>query len=107
MSALEFANLISEKLLEGLQAEAVWLFGSHARGEATPDSDMDFLAVVSHSDESRYRRAVSARRLVRDIHCPKDIIVLTREEWDRELHVPSSLSSTVQKEGVRLEHGSR
>ena len=107
MSALEYANLISEKLLAGLQSEAVWLFGSHARGEATPDSDMDFLAVVSHSNESRYHRAVSARRLVRDIHCPKDIIVLTRAEWDSELHVPWSLSSTVKREGVRLDHGSR
>lgn len=107
MSALEYADLISEKLLAGLQAESVWLFGSHARGEATPDSDMDFLAIVPHSDQSRYRRAVSARRLVRDIRCPKDIIVLTRDEWDRELRVPSSLSSTVKKEGVRLDHGSR
>lgn len=107
MSAREYANLISEKLLAGLQAEEVWLFGSHARGEATPDSDMDFLAVVPYSPESRYRRAVFARRLVRDIHCPKDIIVLTRDEWVRELHVPSSLSSTVKREGVRLDHGSR
>lgn len=107
MSSLEYANLISEKLRVGMQAEEVWLFGSHARGEATPDSDIDFLAVVSSSDLSRYRRAVHARRLVRDIHCPKDIIVLTKKEWDRELRVPSSLSSTVKREGVRLDNGSR
>lgn len=56
-------------------------------------------------DLPRYRRAVEARRLVRDIRIPKDIIVLMRGEWERELGVPSSLSSTVQREGIRLAHG--
>jgi len=105
MSALEYAKLISEKLRTGLGAEEVWLFGSHVRGEATPDSDIDFLAVVPSSGQTRYRRAVAARRLVRDIHCSKDIVVLTKKEWERELLVPSSLSSTVKSEGIRLSHG--
>lgn len=104
---MEYANLISQKLRDSMQAQEVWLFGSHARGNATPDSDIDFLAIVKNSDISRYRRAVQARRLVRDIRCPKDIVVLTKQEWDRELSVPSSLSSTVKREGVRLDNGSR
>lgn len=106
MDPIGYANLISRKLRDEMQAQEVWLFGSHARGEANPDSDIDFLAIVENSDLSRYRRAVQARRLLRDIRCPKDIVILTRQEWDRELRVPSSLSSTVKREGLRLDYGS-
>lgn len=104
---MEYAQLVSQKLRDAMQAEQVWLFGSHARGDAGPDSDIDFLAIVRSSNLSRYRRAVHARRLLRDIRCPKDIVVLTKQEWDRELGVPSSLSSTVKREGFRLDNGSR
>ncbi len=39
----EMKNLLGEQL------EAIYLYGSHARGEATPDSDIDVL-VVLHGD---------------------------------------------------------
>jgi asparagine synthase (glutamine-hydrolysing) len=94
---------IAKRLREGMAAERVFLFGSHVRGEATADSDLDFLVVVPHSTDSRYDRAVTARKIVRGIHFPKDIIVLTRAEWDKQLKAPCSLSSTVQREGMILD----
>jgi predicted nucleotidyltransferase len=96
------ARLIGRRLKEGLAAERVYLFGSHARGAAGPDSDLDFLVVVPESKQSRYERAVSALRLLRDDSSPKDIIVLTRAEWEREIKAPCSLSSTVLREGIAL-----
>jgi heptosyltransferase-3 len=99
------AFTIAKRLHRGLEAEHVYLFGSHARGEGTRDSDLDFLVVVPRSSQSRYQRAVQARGFVRDIHVPKDIIVLTRAEWEKELKAPCSLSSTVLREGVALHNG--
>jgi len=96
------ARAIGRRLKEELAADYVYLFGSHARGAAGPDSDLDFLVVVPHSAKSRYERAVEARGLVRDIRFPKDIIVLTRADWERELKAPCSLSSTVLREGIAL-----
>jgi predicted nucleotidyltransferase len=81
----------------------VYLFGSYARGDAGPDSDLDFLVVVPASDKSRYERAVEARGFLRGIWAPKDIIVLTRAEWESDLKVVCSLASTVRREGVRLD----
>lgn len=52
--------------------DCVYLFGSHARGEAGPDSDMDFLVVVPGSAKTRYERAVEALRFVRDIEGAKE-----------------------------------
>jgi predicted nucleotidyltransferase len=93
---------IAARLGAGLPAEAVYLFGSHARGDSSPDSDYDFLAIVPESARSRYERHVRARSLVAAQRVPKDIVVLTREEWTAELAVPCSLASTVQREGVKL-----
>ena len=103
MNIPDAAYTISSRLVRDFNAESVWLFGSQARGDATTDSDFDFLAVVAESNDSRYRRAVAARTVVEDIHEPKDIIVLTRDEWNKELKVPSSLASTVMREGILLD----
>ncbi len=97
------ARVIGRRLREALGADYVYLFGSHARGQAGPDSDLDFLVVVPKSEKSRYQRAVEARGFVRDVRVPKDIIVLTRADWERELKAPCSLSSTVLREGIALD----
>jgi predicted nucleotidyltransferase len=102
-SAIPAAALtIAQRLSASLEPDRIWLFGSHARGDATPDSDLDFLVVIPQSADSRYHRAVKARAMVTELRVPKDIIVLTREEWTNELRVPSSLASTVLREGVSL-----
>ncbi len=96
------AREIAQRLTQALGPDRIYLFGSYARGEAGPDSDLDFLVVVPRSGKSRYARAVEARGFVRDIWAPKDIIVLTRAEWEKELKAPSSLSNTVLREGIAL-----
>ena len=96
------AHLIGRRLAECFNADRVFLFGSYARGAAGPDSDLDFLVVVPSSEKSRYKRAVDALGFIRDIRFPADIIVLTRTEWEKEIRAPSSLSSTVLREGVVL-----
>lgn len=98
----EKARFIARRLRHGLAAEQIYLFGSQARGDADSNSDLDFFVVVPDSTKSRYERAVEARGLVRDILAPKDIIVLTRAEWEREIKAACSLSSTVLREGIPL-----
>ncbi len=103
-SLLPEAYAISQRLAESFNAEQVYLFGSHARGSAGPDSDLDFLVVVPKSKKTRYQRAVEARGYIRDVSFPADVIVMTRSEWERDLTVVCSLASTVKREG-RLING--
>lgn len=95
---------LTERLVKGLKAEQAWIFGSYARGDANADSDMDILIVINESKYPRYKRNQAARRLVKDITIPKDIIVMTKDEWELGALVPSSLVCTVKNEG-RLLYG--
>jgi predicted nucleotidyltransferase len=102
MNTHETAHIMANRLRKGIHAERVWLFGSQARGNARVDSDIDLLAVIPASSVSRYQRAVAARRQLADFNVPMDIVVLTREEWEKELKAPCSLASTVTREGIVL-----
>ena len=96
------ATEVARRLGSELNAKSVWLFGSAAREQDSKDSDIDVLVVVDESAEPRYRRAQNAHRIVSDLRVPKDIIVLTKQEWDSQLKVPVSLASTVSAEGILL-----
>jgi len=92
------------RLKKSLAAERIYLFGSHARDEANEDSDFDFLVVVRDSPLPRYKREQQAFRALCGIGVSKDVLVFTREEFERELAVVSSLPATVVREG-RLLYG--
>jgi len=92
------------RLRAGLHAERIYLFGSRARDEADEDSDYDFLVVVRDSPLPRYKREQEAFRALCGIGVSKDVVVFTREEFERGLAVVSSLPATVAREG-RLLYG--
>jgi len=55
------------------------LFGSWARGQARPDSDLDLLVVLPHVENKR-RAAVEILRALNGLPVSKDVIVTTPEE---------------------------
>lgn len=105
MTIRESNAVLSEsvrRLREALSADAIYLFGSRARGDAAPDSDFDFLVVVNDSSLPRFKREQQAFRALCGIGVSKDVLVFTREEFDRALFVASSLPSAVVREGRML-----
>ena len=92
------------RLRAGLHAERIYLFGSRARDEADEDSDYDFLVVVRDSPLPRYKREQQAFRALCGVGIAKDVVVFTREEFERGVAVASSLPATVAREG-RLLYG--
>jgi len=93
---------VVRRLVQALKPERIYLFGSRARGEATYDSDYDLMVIVPRSDQPRYRRAQAACRVPHGAEIPIDVLVLTREEFERELPVVASLPATVAREGRLL-----
>lgn len=90
------------RLVAAFQPESIYLYGSRSRGEAGPDSDYDLLMVVSTSALPRYRREQAAFRILCGSGASKEIIVLTRREFDAKRPVVCSLPATVMREGKLL-----
>lgn len=98
-SMLEAAT---ERLVAEFQPEQVWLFGSHAWGTPTEDSDVDFMVVVRDSDEPPISRSQRAHRCLGGLGMPKDVIVPTRAQVDRYKHLRASLFHEVLAKGRKL-----
>lgn len=76
----------------------VILFGSYARGDAGPDSDLDFL-VIEPNGQRRFGEMVRLRAVLDPLRVPADVIVATPEhieEWGR---VRSTMLNTALNEG--------
>jgi HEPN domain-containing protein/predicted nucleotidyltransferase len=86
------------RLVERFDPLQVVLFGSHARGEAGPDSDVDLLLVLAEVEHKR-KTVVEALNLLADMPVPKDVLVRTPEEIWRECRVPGSVVRNALSEG--------
>jgi predicted nucleotidyltransferase len=94
-------TLIAEagrRLVAAAPDSQVILFGSHARGEAGPHSDVDFLVVepevVNEAEES-----VRLHRTLRDLRMPADVIVVSRDYADRWREVRGGLVHVAFSQG--------
>ncbi len=92
---------IVAKIAETIQPQKVILFGSLARGEQGPHSDLD-LVVIQESTLSPPQRYAQIRRLFWGLGLPMDILVYTPAEFDRYRSVPGSFTHTVTREGKVL-----
>ena len=100
-------NQLVETIIREVAPEAIILFGSRARGDARPDSDVDLLVVEKDPFSPQRSRRKEAARLymaLRGLAVSKDILLYSRDEFD---HWKNSLNHVVGKahrEG-RVLHG--
>lgn len=82
----------------------VW-FGSASRGQAGPNSDLDFLVVASRSDGDRDDLFLRAQRAVWDVRAPIDVLIY----YDDEVAAKRNSLGSVVREALdtgRVVHGS-
>lgn len=94
---------IVRRLVAAYQPERVYLFGSHARGDEGPDSDLDLLVIVPDDAAPERRRSRLAYEALRGTGVAADVVVWTRGYFERRREVPASLPAVVHREG-RLLH---
>jgi uncharacterized protein len=89
------------RIVQGFDPERVILFGSHARGTATGDSDVDLLVVLPVAGSKREKR-LEIRSALRDFDVAKDVIVVTPDDWQRFRNIGGTVVYPAVREGREL-----
>ena len=83
MIADDLIDEAARRITAAAPGARVILFGSQARGEAGPDSDVDLL-VVEPSVDDRFAEIVRLQRVLAPLRLPADVVVVSEahvEEW--------------------------
>lgn len=101
-------KMLSEMVQEIVQAvhpEQIVLFGSYARGNTTPDSDLDLLIVISQpwgNGHNRRKEISKVRRVLSRFRIPKDLLVYNIEEIKKWRNSINHIISHIFREGKLL-----
>jgi uncharacterized protein len=102
MTRPETIDEITRRLVDYFHPERIYLFGSAARGDDGPDSDLDFGAVLPDgAPEILYRPGV--HRALWGVAAAADVVRWPASDLDaRATHVAASLPATIVREGRLL-----
>jgi len=101
MTQAALLEQVTRTIVERFHPKRIVLFGSHARGDAGSDSDLDVFIEMQTSRRPPERAIeVSAAFGLRP--WPLDVVVYTPEEVQRLRGVRGTLLSAIEKEGKVL-----
>ncbi len=84
----EWVDDVTALIVERFQPTKVILFGSVADGTDGPDSDLDLLVVLDEAPPDRRRELmVALRRSTRDLDIPRDLLVTSTADFERNRSV--------------------
>jgi predicted nucleotidyltransferase len=112
-SNTDFLNFQERKTLQALpqklqdemvgQVLSVYLFGSRARGDAHPDSDLDLAVIVNPAD---LKTRTKIRDLAVEVWLENGLYISTRalnqELWERLKELKTGLYRNIQRDGIDL-----
>ena len=96
---------IVDTIVREADPDQIILFGSHARGNAAADSDVDLVVIeAAPFGEGRDRRAEAVRlwRALAGFRVPKDILVYSRDEAEYWRHSLNHVLARALREGKVL-----
>lgn len=90
-----------QRIVRKFRPEQVILFGSQARGDAGPDSDVDLLIVMDFEGAAHEKR-VEIRQALHSILVPKDIVVTKPEDFAWRKEIVGTIEWPAAREGKVL-----
>ncbi len=109
MNDQEMTDLLAEitrRIREVSDPEQIILFGSHARGDFGPDSDVDILVVKAGVDSPR-QESIRLRRVLRGLPMPIDVLVATPQHIQQYGNIVGMIYGPAVREGRILYARSR
>lgn len=77
-------------IVDAAHPASVILFGSQARGDARPDSDIDIM-VVQNSVQDTIQESARLHHLLRGLRVPVDVIVVLRHKFEYWRDTPGNV----------------
>jgi predicted nucleotidyltransferase len=97
----ELIDEVVQTIVQALRPKRIVLFGSHARGDAGPDSDLD-LMIEMKTDLPFLERSLVVDRLFRGRLWALDAVVYTPAEVQRDVERAGTLLSMIEREARTL-----
>lgn len=98
----EKLKILLDRIVPAMNPEAVYLFGSRARGDAREDSDYDLLVVVPDDTPKDMRSPRRAYEAKIGTGIPADIVPCSRTGFERAKDMVGTLSYEASHFGVRV-----
>lgn len=98
------ANLLPEvvrRIVDEVDPVRIVLFGSHARGDATADSDVDLL-IVTQGEAAHRETVLRIRRRLADLPIAKDVVVASEQRVREYGHLVGTILRPALREGITL-----
>ena len=93
---------VTARLVDTYEPLEIYLFGSYAWGNPTEESDIDLFIVVDDSQEKKYKRAVLGYKALLEFAVSNEIIVYTKEEFEKNGADVTTLAYKIKTQGRRL-----
>ena len=99
----DFVERAVSALRGAVPVEEVWLFGSCARGDTKPDSDLDLLVVLA-DDHGLARPTLACFKAVNHLPDvpPADVVAISKSRWRQERAHPFGLFGEASAQGICL-----
>jgi predicted nucleotidyltransferase len=107
--AMPVAPTVIKKALSSLQLHEVLLFGSHAKGNANEDSDLDLIVVVptnhprmNFSERVHWIRQIRCALEIEGIRMSMDVLVYSPEQWQQFGKDDSGFARELRRSALRI-----
>jgi len=89
---------ITDQIVEEIHPKKIYLFGSHAKGTAGLQSDLD-LMIIADMHGPKNKRSLAVRRIFPNRDFSLDVFVYHEDEFNEEKYIVNTLGSIVTREG--------
>lgn len=98
----EMLDEIKNILIKTFNPVEIYIFGSYAWGHPGEDSDLDLLIVTDVLTQKPWEAQSLGHKALFDVDIPKDIIVLSKSDFDDRSKQNVSIFHKIKEAGVRI-----
>jgi predicted nucleotidyltransferase len=90
----------AEKIFKKFSPERIYIFGSHALGQANRDSDLDLCIIVNLRNQRKIDLIRSIRReIYNSMELPLDILIYDEDEFNERAKHKNTFEFTISSQG--------